>query len=127
MVQWKKQRITATGLVSGISAGNTYGGIITQAVGTTTTITVYDDTSAVAASLITPVTTTATTNVAGVFTPPIGSSVGTLTSVPPNDGWCCTRQRSIYYYWRYRFTYIHSSIPIGISWHLKIQRRLLIQ
>lgn len=83
MVQWKKQRITETGLVSGISAGNTYGGIITQAVGTTTTIAVYDDTSAVTASLITPVTATATTNVAGVFTPPIGSSVGTLTAVPP--------------------------------------------
>ena len=56
MVQWKKLRITATGLVSGISAGNTYGGIITQAVGTTTTIAVYDDVAATAASLITPVT-----------------------------------------------------------------------
>jgi hypothetical protein len=82
MVQWKKLRITATGLVAGIGAGNTYGGIITQAVGTTTTIAVYDDTSAVTASLITPVTATATTNVAGVFTPCIGSSVGTLVSVP---------------------------------------------
>jgi hypothetical protein len=50
MVQWKKLRITATGLVAGIGAGNTYGGIITQAVGTTTTIAVYDDTSAVTAS-----------------------------------------------------------------------------
>ena len=84
---WKKVRITATGIVPNLVRGNTYGGIVTQAVGTTTTLTVYDDTSAVAASLITPVTATATTNIAGAFTPAIGSSVSSLTAVPPmGDG-----------------------------------------
>ncbi len=82
---WKKVRITATGVVPNLGRGNTYGGIITQAVGTSTTLTVYDDTSAVTASLITPVTATGTTNVAGAFTGPIGSSVSALTAVPPMD------------------------------------------
>ena len=85
MADWNKLRVTATGLVPGISRGNVYGGIITQAVGTTTTLTVYDDTSAVAASLITPVTATATTNIAGAFTPCIGSSVSALTAIPPME------------------------------------------
>lgn len=80
---WNIQRVTATGTVPGVGAGNIYGGIVTQAVGTTTTLTVYDNTSAVAASLITPVTATATTNVAGAFTGPVGSSVSALTAVPP--------------------------------------------
>ena len=82
---WKKIRITATGIVPGVSRGNIYGGIVTQAVGTSTTITVYDDTSAVTNSLITPVTATATTNIAGAYTPAIGSSVSSLTAVPNMD------------------------------------------
>ena len=82
---WNKLRVTATGLVSGVGRGNVYGGIITQAVGTSTTIAVYDNTTAVAADLITPVTATATTNVAGAFTPAIGSSVSSLTAVPNMD------------------------------------------
>ncbi len=85
MANWRKQRITATGVVPGVGAGNIYGGIVTQVVGTTTTLTVYDAASAVAASLITPVTATATTNIAGAFTPCIGSSVSALTAVPPME------------------------------------------
>lgn len=81
MAKWSKKRVTATGVVEGIGRGNVYGGIVTQVVGVTTTVTVYDDTSAVAGSLITPVTATATTNIAGVYTPPIGSGVTSLTTV----------------------------------------------
>ena len=82
MIKWRKVRITATGIVPNLSRGSIYGGIITQAVGTSTTLTVYDDTSAVAASLITPVTATGTTNIAGAFNSPFGSAVGSLTAVP---------------------------------------------
>ena len=82
MAVWKKKKVTATGAVSGIGVGNIYGGIVTQVVGTTTTLTVYDDTAATAGYLITPVTATATTNIAGAFTPCIGSSVSALTAVP---------------------------------------------
>jgi hypothetical protein len=85
MANWRKKRITATGLVSGISKGNIYGGIITQAVGTSTTLAIYDAVTAVAADLITPVTATATTNVAGAYTPAIGSSVSALTAIPPME------------------------------------------
>lgn len=82
---WKKLKVTATGAVSGLGKGNIYGGIITQAVGTSTTLTVYDDTAATAGYLITPVTNTATTNVAGAYTAPIGSSVSSLTAIPNMD------------------------------------------
>ena len=85
MANWRKVRVTATGVVPGVGKGNIYGGIVTQAVGTTTTLTVYDAASAVAADLITPVTATATTNIAGAFTPCIGSSVSALTAVPPME------------------------------------------
>lgn len=85
MANWKKIQVTATGAVSGIGPGNIYGGIVTQAVGTSTTLTVYDAATAVAADLITPVTATATTNVAGAFTPCIGSSVSALTAIPPME------------------------------------------
>jgi hypothetical protein len=80
---WKKTRITATGTVANLGKGNIYGGIVTQVVGTTTTVTVYDDTAVVAGSLITPVTATATTNVAGAYTAPIGSGVSALTVATP--------------------------------------------
>lgn len=87
MANWKKKLVTATGLVIGVSRGNIYGGIVTRTVGTTTTLTIYDDTTAVAGNLITPATATATTNVAGAFTGPIGSSVSALTAVPSmSDG-----------------------------------------
>jgi len=79
---WKKVRITATGNVAGIVAGSVFGGIITQTVGTTTTLTAYDAASAVAADLIIPVTTTTNTNVAGAFTSPFGGSGGVVTAAP---------------------------------------------
>jgi hypothetical protein len=96
MANWKKLRVTATGLVSGIRKGNIYGGIVTQAVGTTTTVAVYDDTTAVAASLITPVTATATTNIAGAFTPAMGSSVSSLTVVPPMGDFGVELERGLF-------------------------------
>ena len=83
--EWNKVRVTATGVVPNLGAGNIYGGIITQAVGTATTVTVYDDISAVTASLITPATATAVTNVAGAFSGPIGSGVSAITVVPPME------------------------------------------
>lgn len=92
---WNKVKVTATGLVPGVSKGNVYGGIVTQVVGTSTTLTVYDDTTAVAGSLITPVTATATTNIAGAYTPAIGSSVSSLTAVPNMD-FGITLERGLY-------------------------------
>jgi hypothetical protein len=80
---WKKTKVTATGAVANLGKGNIYGGIVTQVVGTTTTITVYDDVAATAGYLITPVTATATTNVAGAFTSAIGSGVSPLTVAAP--------------------------------------------
>lgn len=85
VMAWNYVRITAGGIVTQVPAGAVYGGIIVQAVGTTTTLTVYDDTSAVAASLITPVTNTTTTNIAGAAIGPIGSSVSALTEIPSLD------------------------------------------
>lgn len=85
MANWKKLRVTATGAVSGIGKGNIYGGIVTQVVGTSTTLTVYDAATALAGSLITPATATATTNIAGAYTPCIGSSVSALTAIPPME------------------------------------------
>lgn len=77
---WKMKRMTATGQALG--AGQVFGGIIVQAAGTTTVLTAYDDTSAVAASLIIPATATANSNVAGVYVSPMGGAVGTLTATP---------------------------------------------
>lgn len=82
---WKKVRITATGNVAGISAGTIFGGIITQVVGTSTTLTAYDAASAAANDLIIPVTTTTNTNVAGAFTSPFGGAGGVATAAPPVD------------------------------------------
>lgn len=82
---WKKARITATGNVAGIVAGSIFGGIITQAIGTTTTLTAYDAASAVSTDLIVPVTTTTNTNVAGAFTSPFGGAGGVVTAAPPVD------------------------------------------
>lgn len=83
--EWNKVRVTATGAVPNLGPGSIYGGIVTQAVGTTTTVAVYDATAATTEYLITPVTATAVTNVAGAFTPPIGSGVSAITVVPPME------------------------------------------
>ena len=79
---WKKKQITATGVVAGIGPGDVFGGIITQAVGTTTTLTAYDDASAVAANLLLGPTTTGNTNVVGAFTSPFGGAGGLATTAP---------------------------------------------
>ena len=34
MNEWKKAKVTATGVVQGVGKGNIYGGIVTQVVGT---------------------------------------------------------------------------------------------
>jgi len=94
-MEWNKVRITATGAVPNLKAGSVYGGIITQAVGTSTTITVYDSTTTTTEHLITPVTATGTTNIAGAFTPPIGSGVSAITAVPPMEAGI-TLERGLY-------------------------------
>ena len=81
--KWSKVKITATGLVPNLGRGNTFGGIITQSIGTLTTLTAYDDIAANAGNLIMPITAAAATNVAGVFTSPFGGANGTLTTCPP--------------------------------------------
>lgn len=85
MNKWRKVLITATGLVPNLGKGVIYGGMICRTGGTSTTITAYDDTTAVAGNLITPVTNTATTNVAGAYISPFGSGVSALTVAPTID------------------------------------------
>ena len=92
---WKWTRITASGAVAGIGAGNIFGGIMTQVVGTSTTLTVYDDTSTTAARTLVPVTATATTNIAGAITPCAGSAVSSLT-VQPNLSQGVVLQNGLY-------------------------------
>ena len=67
---WKKRKVTASGIVG--SAGEIFGGIMVPTVGTTTTVTAYDDTSAAAANLLFPATATLT---AGQFINPVGGVV----------------------------------------------------
>lgn len=84
---WRKIKVTATGVVAGISAGDVFGGIIAQVAGTSTTITAYDDSAATAANLIIPTTSASTSNVPGAFISPFGGAVGTLNAPPPaSDG-----------------------------------------
>lgn len=82
---WRMKKITATG--QALVAGEVFGGFVTQAAGTATTLTAYDDTSAVAGNLIIPATDTTKSNIAGVFVSPFGGGVGPLTVPPPvNSG-----------------------------------------
>ena len=67
---WKLKQITATGQALG--AGSVFGGVMVPVVGTTTTLTFYDDTSAAAGSLLVPATATLT---AGQFVGPTGGVV----------------------------------------------------
>lgn len=71
---WKLKKVTASGAV--LSAGNQFGGIMQPTTGTTTTVTVYDDTSAVAGNLIIATTATLT---AGQFVDCTGGVV-TITA-----------------------------------------------
>ncbi|OFZ67390.1 MAG: hypothetical protein A2V79_09265 [Betaproteobacteria bacterium RBG_16_56_24] len=81
-IVWKKKLVTATGAVNDIGPGDVFGGIITQAVGTSTTLTAYDAATAVAADLLLGPTTTANTNVVGAFTSPFGGAGGLATTAP---------------------------------------------
>lgn len=81
---WHKTLVTASGLVPGITLGNLgveYGGIQMITPGTSTTVTVYDNTTATGDPAI---PTTATLSTAGTFVSAFGSSI---TSVPtPGSG-----------------------------------------
>jgi hypothetical protein len=81
-IVWKKKLITASGAVAGIGPGDVFGGIITQVIGTSSTLLAYDAATAVAADTIIPVTTTTNTNVAGAFTSPFGGAGGVITASP---------------------------------------------
>jgi hypothetical protein len=67
---FKKRKVTASGIAG--YAGEVFGGIMVPVVGTTTTITAYDDTSAVAGNLLFPATATLT---AGQYVTPVGGVV----------------------------------------------------
>lgn len=55
---WKLKKVTATGQALG--KGEVFGGIMVPVIGTSTTITAYDDTSAAAGSMLFPATATLT-------------------------------------------------------------------
>lgn len=78
---WKRQRITASGAVAGIGAGNVFGGLMYQVAGTSTTITVHDDTVGTdATKLLIP--TTAALAAVGYFINPFGGAIATDTIQP---------------------------------------------
>lgn len=78
---WRMKQITATGLA--LRAGEVFGGFVTQAAGTSTTVTAYDDAAAATtANLLIPTTDTTKSNVPGVFISPFGGGVGPLTTAP---------------------------------------------
>ena len=72
---WKLKKITATG--QALNAGEIFGGLMHPTTGTTTTVALYDDTSAAAANLIIPTTATLT---AGQFVDPTGGVVTVSTA-----------------------------------------------
>lgn len=74
-MMWKKVKVTATGAVADIGPGTVFGGIMMPVAGTSTTLTMYDAGSAVAANLLFPTTATLT---AGQFVSPFGG-VGAIT------------------------------------------------
>lgn len=74
---WKKVRVTATGLVTGLGAGSVFGGVIVQT-STSLTVTAHDDTAASdATKLLIPVTAALA---AGQFVSPFGGGVGAVTA-----------------------------------------------
>jgi hypothetical protein len=75
---WKRVKITATGTVTGVGAGNVFGGISCPVVGTTTTIAAYDAITADVPSTLFPATATLT---AGQFVSPVGG-VSPITVAP---------------------------------------------
>lgn len=70
MSGWKLKKVTATG--QWLNAGEVFGGLMHPTTGTTTTVALYDDTSAAAANLIVPTSATLT---AGQFVDPTGAVV----------------------------------------------------
>ena len=78
---WKIKKVTASGAVLG--AGQIYGGMMMPTAGTSTTVTVYDDTSAVAANLIVPTSAALT---AGQYVSPTGGVVPLTAAGPVADG-----------------------------------------
>ena len=78
---WKLKKVTATGQVLG--AGQVFGGAMHPTTGTTTTLALYDDTSAAAGSLLVPTTATLT---AGQFVSPTGGVVPVTANAGLGDG-----------------------------------------
>lgn len=78
---WKTKKVTASGQVLG--AGAIYGGIMMPIAGTSSTVTVYDDTSAVAANTLTPTTAALT---AGQFVSPTSGVVPITANAGLADG-----------------------------------------
>lgn len=73
---WKKIRVTASGVVAGLTAGNVIGGFIVQT-STALTLTAYDDTVATdATKVIVPVTAALAV---GQLVSPFGGGVGPVT------------------------------------------------
>jgi hypothetical protein len=78
---WKLKKVTATGQALG--AGDVFGGIMMPTAGTSTTVALYDDTSAAAGSLIVATTATLT---AGQFVSPSAGVVPITASAALADG-----------------------------------------
>lgn len=78
---WKLKKVTATGTV--LAKGEVFGGILMPTAGTTTTITAYDDTSAVAGNLLIATTAVLT---AGQFVDPTGGVVAITGNRSLSDG-----------------------------------------
>lgn len=83
---WKLRKVTASG--NCLAAGEMFGGIMMPTAGTTTTLTAYDDTTAVAANLIIATTATLT---AGQFVDCTGGVVTITASRGLGDGINLTR------------------------------------
>lgn len=80
---WKKVKVTATGNVTQIGPGNVFGGILMSVAGTTSTVTVYDDTTAAAGNLFIATTAALT---AGQYVSPTGGVVAVTGSGPADEG-----------------------------------------
>lgn len=78
---WKLKKVTATGQALG--AGQVFGGLMMPTAGTSTTVALYDDTSAAAGSLIVPTTASLT---AGQFVSPTGGVVPVTANAGLGDG-----------------------------------------
>lgn len=80
---WRRVKVTATGIVPGLKAGDIYGGAYMPTAGTTTTLTAYDDTTNGAANLLHPATATLT---AGQYVGAMGGVSPITVAAPIADG-----------------------------------------